>query len=171
MRSRWTCQQESRCYQADPASAQSSIIAVSARELSLCFPYALSVQQSFGHEQLGNDTHTTIPVDSQVSIWMSIKSWHLWWPGSDPWAMRGTWRLRVLQNHWRLRSRWRAEKECGQPFEGARKIGNIGHVGVWELVEYNAHCFNPHRMAFLLARVLEEPRWNPTKFMQCKKKL
>lgn len=42
-----------------------------------------------------------------------------------------------------------------------RSNGSIGNVGLWELLEYNAVCFNPHRMASLLARVLEEPRWGP----------
>eukprot|EP00439_Symbiodinium_sp_Y106_P065888 s1032_g10.t1 len=31
-------------------------------------------------------------------------------------------------------------------------------AGLWDVLEYNSHYFNPHRMAPLLAQVLEEPR-------------
>ncbi|CAJ1366020.1 unnamed protein product [Effrenium voratum] len=45
-------------------------------------------------------------------------------------------------------------------FTGASAAGSdaIRSAGLWELLEANGHYFNAHRMAALLAEVLEEPR-------------
>lgn len=40
----------------------------------------------------------------------------------------------------------------------AEQLGLVGgSTSLWELLEYNAHYFNPHRMAPILTRLLEEP--------------
>eukprot|EP00931_Biecheleriopsis_adriatica_P075785 TRINITY_DN49579_c0_g1_i1.p1 TRINITY_DN49579_c0_g1~~TRINITY_DN49579_c0_g1_i1.p1 ORF type:complete len:990 (+),score=235.40 TRINITY_DN49579_c0_g1_i1:38-3007(+) len=44
------------------------------------------------------------------------------------------------------------------PRAGPFEATGSGNGQLWDLLEYNAHYFNPHRMASLLAQVLEEPR-------------
>jgi hypothetical protein len=108
------------------------------------------------------------------------KPWHFWCvctAAGPVWTMRGATRSSLCR--WNLLKLRRGKPNNGHPLHigwfrsrnastgstGQGQVGQVGQVrqvGLWELLEYNAHCFNPHRMASLLALVLEEPRSSPS---------